>query len=60
MCSVIVSSDAHALNEIGQDCMIRPILEDLDFPQELILNRDPELVYSFIESRRKNKQINIT
>ena len=59
MCSVIVSSDAHALNEIGQDGMIWPILEDLDFPQELILNRDPESVYAFIESRRKHKQITV-
>ena len=59
MCPVIVSSDAHALNEIGQDRMIRPILKDLDFPQELILNRDPESVYAFIESRRKHKQMTI-
>jgi len=60
MCPVIVSSDAHALNEIGQDHMIRPILKDLDFPQELILNCNPESVYAFIESRRKNKQITMT
>ncbi|HIJ55076.1 MAG TPA: PHP domain-containing protein [Deltaproteobacteria bacterium] len=60
LCPVIISSDAHALNEIGQDRMIRPILEDLDFPQELILNREPEPVYAFIETRRKNKQITIT
>jgi len=59
MCQVIVSSDAHAINEIGQDGMIRPILNDLDFPQELILNRDPESVYAFIESRRKHKQITV-
>ena len=59
MCPVIVSSDAHAINEIGQDGMIRPILKDLDFPQELILNRDPESVYAFIESRRKHKQMTI-
>ena len=56
-CSVVVSSDAHAINEIGQDRMIRPILEELDFPQELILNRNPESVDDFIESRRKHKQI---
>jgi putative hydrolase len=59
MCPVIVSSDAHAINEIGQDGMIRPILKNLDFPQELILNRDPESVYAFIESRRKHKQITV-
>ena len=57
MCPVIVSSDAHAINEIGQDHMIRPILEDMDFPQELILNRNPESMYDFIESRRKYKQV---
>ena len=58
-CPVIVSSDAHALNEIGRDHLIRPILDDLDFPEELILNRDPDPVYAFIENRRMLKQLTI-
>ena len=57
LCPVVVSSDAHALNEIGQDRMIRPILEDLDFPEDLILNRNPDRVYAFIEDRRTHKQL---
>lgn len=59
MCPVVVSSDAHALNEIGGDNMIRPIIDDLAFPQELILNRDPDNVYAFIERRRNNKRVSL-
>jgi len=58
-CPVVVSSDAHALNEIGQDGLIRPILESFDFPEALILNRNPEIIYNFIEQRRKHKVISI-
>ena len=55
-CPVVVSSDAHAINEIGQDTAIRPILENLKFPEDLIVNKDKSSAIAFIEKRRQLKQ----
>jgi len=56
-CPVVVSSDAHTLNEIGQDEAIQPVLDKLGFPEELILNRAESTAMAFIEGRRKHKQL---
>ncbi|MCL2218770.1 MAG: PHP domain-containing protein [Chitinispirillia bacterium] len=54
-CSMAVNSDTHAIHELGLDDSVRPILKDVGFPEELIVNRDEESALEFIESRRKNK-----
>jgi len=55
-CPVVISSDAHAVDEIGQDGAIRSILKELDFPMDLIINKDEASAIAFIEERRKLKQ----
>ncbi|MDD5674998.1 MAG: PHP domain-containing protein [Chitinivibrionales bacterium] len=54
-CRVIVSSDAHALNEIGGDESVRPIIDSVRFPEELIVNATAERAFTFVEERRKFK-----
>jgi putative hydrolase len=54
-CLLVVNSDAHALNEIGRDDCVRPLLDEIKFPQELIINQKPETAFAFIENRRKIK-----
>ena len=53
----MISSDAHAVNEIGRDEAIRSILKELNFPRNLIINRDEASAYAFIEERRYLKQL---
>ncbi|MBD3239133.1 MAG: PHP domain-containing protein [Chitinivibrionales bacterium] len=54
-CSIVVCSDAHALNEVGNDEAVRPLLQRLSFPEELIVNRTAESAFAWIESRRGTK-----
>jgi len=54
-CRMAVNSDTHAIHELGLDDSVRPILEAVNFPRELIVNRDEESALGFIESRRENK-----
>ncbi|MBW1698062.1 MAG: PHP domain-containing protein [Deltaproteobacteria bacterium] len=55
-CPVVISSDAHAVNEIGQDRAIRVLLEELEFPEDLVINRDVSTAMAFIEQRRERKR----
>lgn len=54
-CRIAVNSDTHAIHELGLDDSVRPILESLNFPNELIVNRDERSTMEFIDSRRINK-----
>ncbi len=54
-CPVVVSSDAHTLDEIGSDEAIRPLMSRLTFPEELVLNSTAARAFAFIESRRPAK-----
>lgn len=38
---VIMGSDAHIDLEVGKDCLSSQLLEELDYPKELILNYEP-------------------
>lgn len=51
-CRVALCSDAHVVQEVGADEDLRPILERMDFPKELIVNRNEEAAYAFVEERR--------
>ncbi len=55
-CPIVVSSDAHAVNEIGQDSMVQSLLQEVSFPQELIRNIDADRAFAFLEQRRDRKQ----
>ncbi len=55
-CRVVVSSDAHSLREIGNDDAVRPLIDAAKFPAELIVNRDADTAFAFIDERRRNKR----
>ncbi len=50
-----VNSDTHAIHELGRDSEVRPIIEAVGYPDDLIINRSKESAISFIENRRINK-----
>jgi putative hydrolase len=54
-CTMAVSSDAHAITEVGDDSYVRGFLEDNEFPEELIVNRSLESTLAFIEQRRQKR-----
>ncbi len=46
---VILGSDAHFYSLIGDFSRIEPLLKEADFPDELIVNTDPEFLYKFLK-----------
>lgn len=54
-CALAVSSDAHAITEIGDDSYIRGLLAEADFPEELIVNRTLESTMEFLAPRRQKR-----
>lgn len=56
-CPIVVSSDAHALNEVGRDDLVRPLLERARFPVNLIVNRDAQAAFRFVEANRRKRQM---
>ncbi|MBM4144359.1 MAG: PHP domain-containing protein [Lentisphaerae bacterium] len=56
-CCVALCSDAHALNEVGNDAALRPLLKSAGFPEELIINRSAEAAFAFLDARRARKLI---
>jgi putative hydrolase len=44
---IVVNSDAHTADEIGRFEEARSLLEEVDFPKNLIVNRSPEAISSF-------------
>jgi putative hydrolase len=55
-CRAVINSDAHAVHEIGLDDSIRPILKNLAFPEDLIINNTARGAFAFIEERLSIKQ----
>jgi putative hydrolase len=55
-CPVAVCSDAHALQEVGEDSLVRAMLSRLGFPSELVVNRDAASALAFLERRRGSKK----
>ncbi len=54
-CTMAIGSDAHAVNELGQDGAVRPLLKECDFPEELIVNSSADKGFAFVQHRAKNK-----
>ena len=55
-CLMAVNSDTHALQELGRDEAVRPLLEKAKFPEEMIINRTVATAEKFIEGRRGLKR----
>ncbi|MBN2546931.1 MAG: PHP domain-containing protein [Spirochaetes bacterium] len=55
-CNVAVNSDAHALHEIGNNNAVEPLLEQADFPDKLIVNRNLKTAINYIERRKVYKK----
>jgi putative hydrolase len=55
-CLMAVNSDTHAIQELGRDEAVRPLLEKAKFPEEMIVNRNIDTTAKFIEGRRGLKK----
>ncbi len=55
-CSIVISSDAHAIEEIGLDDSVRPFIIQEQFPRDLIINDTAAGAFRFIDARRGNKE----
>ncbi|MBD3345797.1 MAG: PHP domain-containing protein [Chitinivibrionales bacterium] len=55
-CRIAVCSDAHAINEVGLDDSVQPLVEAAGYPDELIVTKNAQAGLAFIEERRKNKK----
>jgi putative hydrolase len=54
-CQIAVSSDTHAIHELGDDSDVAPLLQKVNFTDELIVNRTAAAAFDFIEKRREGK-----
>lgn len=52
-CKISLASDAHCAHEVASDDFIRPILQDLSFPDELIVNHSLEAAECFVADRKE-------
>jgi putative hydrolase len=50
-----VTSDMHAIEELGLDDSVKPYLEEVSFPMERIITSTAQRAFSFIEERRSSK-----
>lgn len=50
--SVVVGSDAHFTSYVGRHQYAQALLEELDFPEELVMNRDSAAFRTFVTKRR--------
>lgn len=50
---VILSSDAHFPTDIGNADMVEKVIEEVQFPQELIYNYAPEKLLRFLEQKHR-------
>lgn len=52
---VVVSSDAHFSGAVGQFPFILPMLEEIDFPQRLVLNADFDRFHQVVCEKTRNR-----
>jgi putative hydrolase len=55
-CRMAVCSDTHAINELGRDDAVRPLLARERFPESLLVNGSERRAYAFIDERREHKR----
>ena len=59
--SIIIDSDAHCEADVGNHSLAHAFLEEMHFPEELIVNTSAELLKSCIQYKRnmwKQKKVN--
>ena len=54
-CRVALCSDAHAINEVGCDEAVRPLLSHFGIGEELVVNATGSSAFVFVEERRSVK-----
>ena len=54
-CRIAVNSDAHGLQEIGQDSAVLPFLAEVNYPKELIVNHSADSAFAFVAERKQFK-----
>ncbi|MBU3917903.1 PHP domain-containing protein [bacterium] len=52
-CSISLASDAHMSGELGQNSEILKLLKEVEFPEELIVNRSLQTAREFVKSRKE-------
>ncbi len=55
-CRLVVTSDMHAMEELGRDDSVLPFLEEVSFPVDRILTTSVAATLDFIEARREHKK----
>ena len=53
---MVVTSDMHALEELGDDTAVTPFLKDAQFPEDRLISLSAQTAFSFIDKRRRNKK----
>jgi putative hydrolase len=54
-CRIAITSDTHAITELGRDDAVLPYLAEYSVPSEFVVTRDADAALMFVENRRKNK-----
>ena len=54
-CYICINTDSHYCAQIGHTPLAGKIAEEIDYPQELILNSSEDVLYKFLEIRKKLK-----
>lgn len=52
---VVVGSDAHMCTYVGRHQYAEALLKELDFPEELVMNRDSDAFRAFVNAHRSQK-----
>jgi putative hydrolase len=55
-CRIVVTSDMHAIEELGCDDSVMPFLAEVDFPKERIVSDSAEKSFEFIRERAAFKK----
>ncbi len=50
---VILASDAHTQEDVGNHCFLKPLLECMNFPEELVVNRSVEAYKKYTNRYRR-------
>ena len=50
--TIVLGSDAHFATAVGELNMVADLLDEMRFPQELVINTDPERLTQYLESRK--------
>lgn len=56
-CRLVVASDTHAIQELGDDSAVSPLLARTQFPKDLLVTLNAGTVNRFLLERKKNKAV---